>query len=211
MPRFKNNRVDFVAAKRLVLFGGREFQHTLGIECRRAIKSEDDVAGEVISDTAGTDTDALAAQILEVAYAGIGPSDNGKCFRIECDQDAQLRVGAGCSEGALSMESGIGDVGLRKAKRRGAAFDASDVRHRTIGTHRDAGHRRMFVVQIKHLADRASDGMIDAAGGPGGESNRVRSEASETAMQPATALAVIAAASHSARLNGMGECPLAAG
>src|SRR5271170_4742737 len=117
MSRFKNNRVDFVAAKRLVLFGGREFQHTLRIGYRRAVKSEDDIAGEVISDTARADADALAAQILEVAYAGIGPSDNGKCFRIECDQDAQLRIGAGSSKGALTMVSGIGDVGLRKAKR----------------------------------------------------------------------------------------------
>ena len=116
MPRFKNNRVDFVATKRLVLFGGSEFQHTLRIRYRRAIKSEDDIAGEVISDTDRADADALATQILEVAYAGIGPSDHGECFRIECDQDAQARVGAGCGKGALTMESGIGDVGPRKAK-----------------------------------------------------------------------------------------------
>src|SRR5271170_7077579 len=116
MSRFKDNRVDFVAAKRLVLFGGREFQLMLRIGCRRAIKSEDDIAGEVISDTARADADALATQILKVAYAGVGPSDDGKCFRIECDQGAQLRVGAGRGKGALAMESGIGDIGLRKAK-----------------------------------------------------------------------------------------------
>ena len=81
MSRFKNDRIDFVAAKRLVLFGGREFQHTLGTRGRRAIKSEDDIAGEIISDTARADADALAAQILKIAYAGIGASDDGKCFR----------------------------------------------------------------------------------------------------------------------------------
>jgi hypothetical protein len=109
--------IDPKDTKRLVLFGGREFQHTLRIGYRRAIKSEDDFVGEVISHTARADADALAAQILEVAYVGIGPRDNGKCFRIECDQDAQLRIGTGCTKGALAMESGIGDVGLRKAKR----------------------------------------------------------------------------------------------
>ena len=67
----------------------------------------------------------------------------------------------------------------------------------------------MLALQIKHAADRVSDGMIDAAWGPGGESDRVGARA--TAMQPATALAMIAAPKHSGRLNGMAECALAAG
>jgi hypothetical protein len=67
MPRFENDRVDFVLTKRLVLFGGRELQHTLGPRGRRAIKSEDDIVGEVISDTARPEADALAAQIPEIA------------------------------------------------------------------------------------------------------------------------------------------------
>jgi hypothetical protein len=37
----------------------------------------------------------------------------------------------------------------------------------------------------------------------------VRARAAETAMQPATVLAMIAAARHSGRLNGMAECTLA--
>src|SRR5271165_6884398 len=120
MPGGKNDRVDFVATKRLVLFGWPELQHTLRIRYRPAIKSEDDIAGDGISGTALPDAHALAAQILEIAYAGIGASDNGKCFRVECDQHAQLRIGAGGSKRSLSMKSGISDIGLRKAKRRPA-------------------------------------------------------------------------------------------
>ena len=106
----------------------------------------------------------------------IGASDDGKCFPVESDQGAQLRIGTSGRERSLTMKSGIGDVGLRKAKICISAFDASDVRHRAIGTHPDAWHRLMLAPQIKHLADRASDGMVDAAGRPGGESNRGRSE-----------------------------------
>src|SRR3984893_4985764 len=148
----------------------------LRARCRRAINSEDDIVREVISDTARPDADALAAQILEVAYAGIGASDDGKCFPVKCDQGAQLWIGASSRERSLTMKSGIGDVGLRKAKICIAALDTPDVRHRAIGTHRDAWRRLMLAPQIKHLADRASDRMIDAAGRPGGESNRGRSE-----------------------------------
>src|SRR5271166_253209 len=148
----------------------------LGTRYRRAIKSEDDIVREVISDTARPDADALAAQILEIANAGIGASDNGKCFAVKCDQRAQLRIGASGSEWSFTMKSGIGDVGLRKAKICVAALDASNVRHRAIGTHRNAWHRLMLAPQIKHPADRVSDGMIDAAGRSGGESNRARSE-----------------------------------
>jgi len=62
MPRFKNDRVDFVATKRLVLFGGLELQPMLKIRYRPAIQSEDDIAGEGISGTALPDADALATQ-----------------------------------------------------------------------------------------------------------------------------------------------------
>ena len=148
----------------------------LGARYRRPVKSEDDIVREVISDTARPDADALAAQIPEIAYTGIGASDDGKCFAVECDQRAQLRIGASGRERSLTMKSGIGDIGLRKAKICVAALDASDVRHRAIGTHSDAWHRLMRAPQIKHPADRASDGMIDAPGRPGGESNRGRSE-----------------------------------
>jgi len=80
MPRFENDRVDFVPTKRLVLFGGSEFQHTLRIRYRRAIKSEDDIAGEVISDTALISDIYLDGAISEVAtrrseFAAILKSD----------------------------------------------------------------------------------------------------------------------------------------
>src|ERR1700730_18015471 len=119
----------------------------LRARCRRAINSEDDIVREVISDTARPDADALAAQILEVAYAGIGASDDGKCFPVKCDQGAQLRIRAGGRERSFTMKGRIGDVGLRKAKLCVAAFDASDIRHRAIGTHRDAWHRLMRAPQ----------------------------------------------------------------
>src|ERR1700739_230084 len=117
MPRFKYDRVDFIAAERLVLLGRREFQRTLGTGCRRPIKSKDDIASEVISDPARADADPLATQILEIAYAGIGPSDNGKCLRVEGDYRAELGIGAGGSKRPLTIESSQGDVGLRQAKR----------------------------------------------------------------------------------------------
>jgi len=74
MPRFKYNGVDFVAAERLALFGRCEFQHMLRIGRRPAIKSEDNITREVVSDTARANADALGTQVLEVAYAGIGAS-----------------------------------------------------------------------------------------------------------------------------------------
>src|ERR1700730_18278246 len=61
MPGGKDDRVDFVATKRLILFGGPELLHTLRIRYRPTIKSEDDIAGEGISGTALPDADALAA------------------------------------------------------------------------------------------------------------------------------------------------------
>ena len=82
MPRFENDRVDFVLTKRLVLFGGRELQHTLRPRSRRVIRSEDDMVREVVSDAARPEADALASQILEIAYACTGASDDGKCLRV---------------------------------------------------------------------------------------------------------------------------------
>src|SRR5215472_8472440 len=111
MPRFKYNRVDFVATERLVLLGRRKFQHTLTARCRPAIRFEDDIAGEVISHTARANADALAAQVLEIAYAGIGASDNRKCFRIQCDYHAEHRMGTIGTERPLTMISGQGNVG----------------------------------------------------------------------------------------------------
>jgi uncharacterized protein len=77
MSCFKYNRVNFVATERLILFGRRKFQRTLRTGCRPAIKSEDDIAGEVISNTARANPDPLATQVLEIAYAGIGASGVG--------------------------------------------------------------------------------------------------------------------------------------
>src|SRR6202043_3905527 len=56
----------------------------------------------------------------------IGASDDGKCFPVESDQGAQLRIGTSGRERSLTMKSGIGDVGLRKAKICIAVLDASD-------------------------------------------------------------------------------------
>jgi hypothetical protein len=116
MPGFKYNRVDYVATERLVLLGRGKFQHTLRIGCRPAIKSEDGIAGEVLSNTARANADPLPTQVLEIAYAGIGASDNGKCFRVKCHYRAELRIGAGSSERPLTIKGGQRDVGLRKAK-----------------------------------------------------------------------------------------------
>jgi hypothetical protein len=58
------------------------------------------------------DADALAAQIQEITYTRIGARDNGKCFGVQCDQHAQLRIGACVGKRSFSMKSGIGDVGL---------------------------------------------------------------------------------------------------
>ena len=88
MPGFKYNGVDPAVAERLVLLGGREFQHMRRIERRPAIKSEDDIVREVISDTARANADALGTQVLEIAYAGIGASDDGKCFRVKAGPPA---------------------------------------------------------------------------------------------------------------------------
>ena len=117
MPRFKYDRVDFVAAERPVLLGRREFQRTLGTGCCPAVKSKDDIAGEVISDPARADADALPTQMLEIAYACISPSDNGECFRVKGDYRAELGIRAGRCKRPLTLESGHGDVGLRQAKR----------------------------------------------------------------------------------------------
>src|SRR5215469_4556614 len=176
VPSFKNNCVDFVAAKSPVLLGGRIFEHALGTGCRPSIRSEDDLAGKVIPDAAGANADALATQILEVIYAGIGASDDGECFRVKRDDRAQPRIGPSGGERPLSMDSRIGDVGLRKAKRGLAALDAPDVRHRAIRTQRDTWHALMLAFQIKEAADRISNWMIDTTRDPGGNRNRVWSE-----------------------------------
>src|SRR5215471_10997049 len=105
MSGFKYNRVDFVATERLVLLGRRNFQNTLWAGCRPTIKSEDDIAGEVISHTARANAHPLVTQVLEIAYAGIGASDNGKCFRVQCDYHAELRSGTGRRERSLTTES----------------------------------------------------------------------------------------------------------
>ena len=88
MPRFKYNGVDFVAAERLALFGRCEFQHMLRIGRRPAISFEDDIAREVVADTARANADALGTQVREIAYAGIGASDDGKCFRVKAGPPA---------------------------------------------------------------------------------------------------------------------------
>src|SRR5262252_5213225 len=116
MPGFKYNRINFVATKRLVLLGRCEFQHTLGTRCRPVIKSENDIAGKVISHSACANAHLLATQVLKIEYAGIGASDNGKCFRVQRDHHAKLRTGTGRSERSLTMVSGQGYVGLRKPK-----------------------------------------------------------------------------------------------
>src|SRR5215472_16741883 len=175
MPRFKYNGIDLAAAERQVLLGRREFQRMLRIGRRPAIKFEDDIEREVVSDTARANADALGTQVLEIAYGGIGASDDGKCFRVKGNYHAQLRIGAGGSERSLTMESGIGDIGLRKAKRRVTALDAPDVRYRAVRTHCNAWDRLMLGLQIEHTADRVSDWVIDAAGDPGGETDRSRS------------------------------------
>ena len=117
MPRFKYDRVDFVITERLVLIGRREFQHALRTGGLPAVKFEDDIAGKIISDTARADTDPFAAQVLEIAYPGIRASNNGKCFRIECNYRAQLWIRSGDIERPLTVESSQGYVGLRKSKR----------------------------------------------------------------------------------------------
>ena len=88
MSCFKYNRVNFVATERLVLLCRRKFQHTLRAGCRPAIGFEYDIAGEVISHTARANAHPLAAQVLEIAYAGIGASDDGKCFRVKAGPPA---------------------------------------------------------------------------------------------------------------------------
>jgi len=80
------------------------------------------------------------------------------------------------SEWPFTIEGGYGDIGLRKAKRRVAALNASDVLHRAVGTHRDTWRLLMLAVEIKHTADRVSDGMIDTARIPVGETNGVRGQ-----------------------------------
>src|SRR5437762_11933825 len=109
MPRFKYNLVDFVATERLVLLGRCEFQRMLRTGRWPAIRLEDDIAGEVIPNTACTDADPLALQVLEIAYAGIGASDNRKCLRVESDYHAELRIGAAGSEYSLTIECGQSD------------------------------------------------------------------------------------------------------
>src|SRR4029077_4173671 len=141
---------------------------------RRSIKSEDDIPGKVIPDTARANADPLAAQVLEIAYAAIGASDNRKCLRVESDYHAELRIRAGASEWPFTIEGGYGDIGLRKAKRRVAALDASDVLHRAVGTQRDTWRLLMLAVEIKNTADRVYAGLLDTARDPGGESNGVR-------------------------------------
>src|SRR6516165_801065 len=117
MSCFKYNRVNFVATERLVLLGRCEFQHTFGTGSRPAIKSEDDIAGKVISNTSRANAHPLATQVLEIADAGIGTSDNGKCFRVQCGYHAELRIRTSSAEWPLTLERSQGDVGLRKAKR----------------------------------------------------------------------------------------------
>lgn len=78
MSRVKNDHIDLVVAQRLVLLGWPELQQTIGSRYRPTIGSGDDIPGEGISATSLRDADAPAAQILEIADAGIGPSDDGK-------------------------------------------------------------------------------------------------------------------------------------
>jgi hypothetical protein len=63
------------------------------------------------------DADTLVAQILEIAYPGIGASDDGECLRIERDQHAELRIRPGGGKRSLTVKGRIGNVGLRQAKR----------------------------------------------------------------------------------------------
>src|SRR4029077_1327813 len=111
MSCFKYNRIDFVGAESLVLLGRRKFEHTFRTGGRPAVKSENDIAGKVISHTARADADPLAGQALKIAYAGIGASDYGKRFRVQRNYRAELRTGTGRSERSLTMVSGHGDVG----------------------------------------------------------------------------------------------------
>src|SRR5262249_40989241 len=127
MPCFKDDRVDFVITKRLVLLGGRQLQHVLRTGSRPPVKFEDDVAGKIISDTARPNANPFAMQVLEIADPGIRASDDGKCLWIECDYRAELWIRAGGSKRPLSLESGQRHVGLRKSKRRVTTLEASDV------------------------------------------------------------------------------------
>lgn len=116
MPRFEDDRIDLVAAKRLVLFGCPELQHTLGIRYRPAISCEDHVTGECVAGTALADADPTAAQILKIAYAGIGASDDSERLRKKRDQHPQLRIGTSDGERSRSMKCGVGNVSLRQAE-----------------------------------------------------------------------------------------------
>ena len=82
-----------------------EFYRALGTGSRPAIRSEDDIAGEVITDPVRADADPLATQILEIAYAGIGPSDNRKCFRIKCDYRASSVSGPAAANGPSPLKA----------------------------------------------------------------------------------------------------------
>src|SRR5690349_13147034 len=97
MPRFKYNRIDFVATERLVLLGRCDLHRMLRTGWCPAIRLENGIAGEVIPNTARTNADPLALQVLGIAYASIGASDNRKCLWVECDYRAELRIGAGGS------------------------------------------------------------------------------------------------------------------